>query len=251
MRLLALFAAVVGVACGDSGDTPRPDALVCGADEMVCSGTCASTLTDEQNCGTCGNVCGANDACVAGTCMPANIHCQRVREADADAPDGTYVNPATHDAFYCDFTNGVTYDDLGVAPYNSTPADYTLITGDALAADATLQKAFIGLFNADGGVRGLQSFTSDNCCINVAMNTALLFDDLALTPLSGGSDACGGTAMGEIYYFELSGSPTGELVEAPLADDYFATHAVSQGSKCSEDVQPNPGLFYKKHTGLL
>lgn len=253
MRLLALSAAVFGVACGDPAGTP-PDAppdLVCAMDEMACDDTCVATMTDEDNCGTCGNECRSTEACITGSCMPAKIHCQRVREEDPDAPDGTYVNPSNNDAFYCDFTNDVTIDNFAIAPYNKTVPDYTLLTGDALAADATLQKAFIGLFNAGGGLRGLETFNPTNCCINVAMETALLFGDMAMTPLNEGVASCDVIGANRVYTFELSGSPTDEIVQPPLPEDYFTTHPISQGDKCSEGEQPNPGFFYKKHAGLL
>ncbi|HTJ46103.1 MAG TPA: hypothetical protein VL463_28555 [Kofleriaceae bacterium] len=43
-----------------------PDALVCTAPDMQCvTGTCTNTNTDEQNCGTCGNVCKGGAYCKA------------------------------------------------------------------------------------------------------------------------------------------------------------------------------------------
>ena len=219
MRWLALFAASSLAACGDDAAPVTPDALVCAADEMICADSCTATLTDEQNCGACGNVCGATDACVSGTCMPANIHCARVREADADAPDGTYVNPATHDAFYCDFTNSVTYDEFAILPYDSTQADYTLVTG-ALATDSVLQKAFLGLFNATGGVRSAATFNSDNCCIQIEQNTTLLVDGKALTPIIEGAYSCGVVGLDRVYQFSLDGSAMMDLLSprsAPIS----------------------------------
>lgn len=216
---------------------------------MICDGTCANPLTDEQNCGGCGTTCSATEACVSGTCMAANIHCQRVREADADAPDGTYVNPATNDAFYCDFANSVTYDEVIMAPYTSMQTDYTLLTGTELAADTTLQKAFVGLFNAAGGVRSAGTYSFPNCCIYVAANTALLFEGMPLTPIREGSYTCEAAGENKIYNFSLDGSAMTMRVEPPLADSYFTNHAVSQGAACGENG--NPGLFYKKHAGLM
>lgn len=218
---------------------------------MICDGTCANPLTDEQNCGGCGTTCSATEACVSGTCMAANIHCQRVREADADAPDGTYVNPATNDAFYCDFAHQVTYDDLVMAPYTMAPADFTMLTGDALAADATLQRMFIGLFNAAGGVRATETYTASNCCIRVTPQAVLMFDGKPLTPIFEGAYTCNFIVANRIFNFSLDASAMMNRVEPQLPADYFATHPISQAAGCSEDVSPNPGLFYKKHDGLL
>lgn len=248
MRWLALISASLLVACGDDPQA-TPDALVCGADEMVCGGTCEQTMTDEANCGGCGMQCSAEQACVSGSCVAANIHCARVREADPAAPDGTYVNPANDDAFYCDFTNGVTYDELIMAPYESTQADYTLLTGTALAADATLQKAFIGLFNATGGVRSAGTYVFGNCCVYAGAGTALLIDGLPLKSIRDGSLSCESSGIDKIYNFTLDGTTTGNVVVPPLPADYFTTHQVSQGATCSDNE--NPGLFYKKRASLM
>ncbi|NVB77547.1 MAG: hypothetical protein HOV81_04050 [Kofleriaceae bacterium] len=248
MKWIALFAVPLLAACGDD-PSATPDALVCGADEMVCGGTCEKTMTDEANCGGCGTQCTAQQACVSGSCVAANIHCARVREADPAAPDGTYVNPANNDAFYCDFTNGVMYDDLITAPYASTQADHTLLSGTALAADTTLQKAFIGLFNAAGGVRSAGTYTFGNCCVYAGPGAALLFDGKPLLPFGDGSPACESAGADKIYNYTLDGSTTGNVVAPPLPADYFATHPPSQGTMCTDNM--NPGIFYRKRAGLM
>jgi hypothetical protein len=40
----------------------------CGPDEMSCDGVCVNTLSDNANCGTCGNACAASQVCGNGTC---------------------------------------------------------------------------------------------------------------------------------------------------------------------------------------
>lgn len=42
----------------------------CEADETMCSSGCADLLTDEQNCGTCGNACAPGETCEMGDCTP-------------------------------------------------------------------------------------------------------------------------------------------------------------------------------------
>lgn len=81
ISLFTIF--VAAAACGsNSSSTPdapviqttdapppidgMPDALVCTAPDMQCvTGTCTNTNTDEQNCGTCGNVCKGGAYCKA------------------------------------------------------------------------------------------------------------------------------------------------------------------------------------------
>lgn len=48
--------------CGDNNDNSCPKAFT------TCGGTCTDTQTDGANCGACGTVCGAGEACSAGAC---------------------------------------------------------------------------------------------------------------------------------------------------------------------------------------
>ncbi|MFA6429439.1 MAG: hypothetical protein WCV84_02980 [Patescibacteria group bacterium] len=44
--------------------------ITCPGSQMVCGGTrCVDTRNDHDNCGACGRVCGATEACNRGTCM--------------------------------------------------------------------------------------------------------------------------------------------------------------------------------------
>lgn len=63
LLLAALLAAVALSAC--SKDT------VCPAGETACGGRCVALLSDEANCGACGNACGALSVCAAGACACA------------------------------------------------------------------------------------------------------------------------------------------------------------------------------------
>jgi hypothetical protein len=44
-----------------------------GFEGLLCSGTCLDLNSDLANCGACGNICPAGNACVAGTCYPRTI----------------------------------------------------------------------------------------------------------------------------------------------------------------------------------
>lgn len=60
-----------------------PPELQCQASLSRCSGKCVDTLTDEENCGSCGTQCGER-VCMGGTCR-----CKSYREAIlADGPAG-------------------------------------------------------------------------------------------------------------------------------------------------------------------
>lgn len=60
LLLLPVFLPVLLAACDEN--------LVCPAGEAECDGRCVSVLSDAANCGACGVACGAQEACVAGTC---------------------------------------------------------------------------------------------------------------------------------------------------------------------------------------
>lgn len=55
--------------CGGVPDDPAP--LACGAGLTDCGGVCVDLASDEGNCGICGLVCPATDACTVGQCVPA------------------------------------------------------------------------------------------------------------------------------------------------------------------------------------
>ena len=41
----------------------------CLAGQQLCGNSCSDPLLDPKNCGGCGKVCKAQQACVAGTCQ--------------------------------------------------------------------------------------------------------------------------------------------------------------------------------------
>jgi hypothetical protein len=61
--------------------TPVSDsACLCVAPSVTCSGACVDLTTDQNNCGSCGNVCAAGSTCCNGTCSDLqrdSLHCGR------------------------------------------------------------------------------------------------------------------------------------------------------------------------------
>src|SRR5689334_231600 len=124
--LLVLPFALSFAACGDNGhrapddagmeggsdatiDAP-PDALTCtSAGQMMCSGTCVNTQTDNNNCGTCGNSCGSG-TCQSGLCCPTgqtNCGGQCVDLTTSDTHCGSCTNDCGSGAS-CQSNNGFT-----------------------------------------------------------------------------------------------------------------------------------------------
>jgi hypothetical protein len=71
----------VATSCGDSCEpcaVPAHGSAVCVAGRCditcqngysACAGRCVASFTDNDNCGSCGNACGANHVCQGGTCV--------------------------------------------------------------------------------------------------------------------------------------------------------------------------------------
>ena len=47
----------------------------CPVGRTLCTSRCVDTLTDSNNCGACGNVCGTGTSCAGGVCRPVNDLC--------------------------------------------------------------------------------------------------------------------------------------------------------------------------------
>jgi hypothetical protein len=162
MRSFVAAVAVLAGACGEVVKAPdaatidmfmpdSPNPMMCGTGEMNCNGTCANVMTSELFCGNCTTQCSPTQGCLAGSCVPANTTCARVRELEPTAPDGLYRNPNTSVSFYCDFTNSMTYDAFAFGAFNIAYAGHTLMSS-ADFNSAPVQKAFIALYNSQGGL---------------------------------------------------------------------------------------------------
>jgi hypothetical protein len=60
--------ACAGVVCG-FGETCAMGQCTCDSKHALCGGHCADPQTDDVNCGACGNVCPAGQACGGGHCL--------------------------------------------------------------------------------------------------------------------------------------------------------------------------------------
>ena len=230
-------------------DSPVPP-LMCGTGEMNCNGTCAKVMTSELYCGNCTTQCSPTQGCLAGSCVPANTTCARVRELEPTATDGLYTNPNNGVRFYCDFTNSMTYDAFGFGAFNIVYAGYTLMSS-ADFNSAPVQKAFIALYNSQAGLLNIGGgFASGNCCLkasDAAAGQMLHFNAHSMRPADAntGAQVCLSSYPDPKYrIFELvvNSSPL------PLPDDYFATRPATVATACSDSN--NPGVFVKRRNGL-
>ena len=79
LRFLASTGLALSLFAGCGSDCPDGGAqgsVFCHADncapnESVCGGVCSNPLTDRDNCGSCGNVCGDGFTCAGGSCVEA------------------------------------------------------------------------------------------------------------------------------------------------------------------------------------
>jgi hypothetical protein len=212
----------------------------------ACNGSCVDLMTSELYCGNCNTQCTPTQACLAGTCVPANTSCSRVRELDPGAPDGVYVNTNNGNAFYCDFTQQRTYDDFRISAFSTTPTGYTVVRASDLA-DASFAKAFIALFNHFHGVRAYSAFTAGNCCITTVSGQRLKLGATFAFPGQGttATDCTFSYAAGAVY--TLSRTQTSMYLDK-LPDNFFTTNPPTEGTRCSEST--NPAYFVKRRNTL-
>ncbi len=74
------------------GDTTETDTTSdgCGAGEMLCNGSCTDVMTDDLNCGQCGNICetvGQSGGCDNGICAPALSECVTAEDPPQNCSD--------------------------------------------------------------------------------------------------------------------------------------------------------------------
>ena len=264
MRSFVVASVLLACACGEVVKVPDaqvidayapdgPNNVMCGSGEMSCNGACANVMTSELYCGNCNTQCSPTQGCLAGSCVPANTSCQRVKDLDPMAADGLYRNPNNNAFFYCDFTNNFTYEGVGFGSHTTAYAGWTLMSS-ADFANPALQKIFIALYNEQIGLVNLQvGWMSGNCCFKAADSPAgqyLALGGHYLYPartVNPPNTVCGGPYNDtRMRFFEAEVGPYAPL---PMPDDYFAMHASSNIAGCS-DSPSQPGIFYRRRTGL-
>lgn len=235
--------AVALLGCGDVNKIPDavvPDAYQhdaaevpsCAPGETACNASCADLMTSEQYCGNCDTQCAQNFACVAGSCVSANTSCARVREIDPQALDGIYQNPNDGSWFYCDFTAGVTIDEIFVSPYTAPmPKPGYEVARATTFGDPIFVKAFVAMYNHNAGHRASVNFQTTDCCMGPAPGIRYRF---------GGKTLDTATAPAGIFCNQLISANTRVLfardgaAAATLPDDYFTTYPVTEGADCSD-----------------
>jgi hypothetical protein len=249
-------------ACGDVNKAPpdappldayQPDsAFSCGAGEMVCGGVCADVMTSSEHCGGCDTQCSPIELCTAGACAQPTT-CNQVRKLNPGVPNGTYPVGAPG-KFYCDFTNNMTYVTFGLGRHDMTYTDFVLMASTDFN-DPAIRAAFIGLYNAQGGIVNIDiGFNGDNCCFRPADAVGAAGDLLLggaghfVYPAHTASAAfqCGGPYTDPVYRMYINSSL--EYSPVPLPANYFDTHVASVGTDCSGTMYP--GVFMKRHPGL-
>jgi hypothetical protein len=102
----------------------------CFEGSNYCGGTCAYPQSDSNNCGGCGNVCGASSGCVSGTCRPLTAG---LKVSWWNAVNGSGTPAATTMATQlnaCAAMNGVC---TGAVPTGQTAPYRSIYTGVILA----------------------------------------------------------------------------------------------------------------------
>jgi hypothetical protein len=264
MRSFVVAVALLACACGDVVKVPDahvidayspdgPNNVMCGSGEMSCNGTCANVMTSELYCGNCTTQCSPTQGCLAGSCVPANTSCQRVKDLDPMAANGLYRNPNNNAYFFCDFTNSMVYEAMGFGAHTTVYAGWTLMSA-ADFNDPIIQKAFIALYNEQIGLNNLQSgFSTGNCCFKASDSPAGMYLALGghyLYPArttNPPTTNCGGPySDAKMRFYEAEVGPYAPL---PMPDDYFTTHMATNIAGCS-DSSPQPGFFMRRRAGL-
>jgi len=99
------FGTCIAGQCSAS-DEPGGGSLYCDAGKTACGNHCANILTDNQNCGSCGNDCGSSGRCCNGKCICDVCACEGETETVLCPQDqthcfGSYCADLTIDSANC------------------------------------------------------------------------------------------------------------------------------------------------------
>jgi hypothetical protein len=224
VRLIAKRAVllVVLAACGEGGESA-----------LDASATDAATVDGAVSDGAVSD--GSVDA-VPTDAAPASA-CAQLHAQNPSAPSGAYGTPPS---YYCDMRGPVVeYDELATGLYSGAYPAYSIISGTSLQ-DTVVQAAYIWLFNHQGGMIAIDTWTIGNVCMGTSADgtqrLALGATNVALAEVSGqffAHDIVQGTR-----YVLHTGSPN----DPPLAADFFTTNPPSDTSVCGADN--NAAMFF-------
>jgi hypothetical protein len=254
MRLAYLLSPLFLVAaCGEVVSSQIDAAPSCGPGLEACGPDCVDLATNDDHCGECDMGCGLGMACAARACV-GPVSCAAIRAADPSAQDGEYtIDPGTgRRSVFCDMTHGgVTYERLGFGRDRQAPDGYSQVSVADLT-DPVIRRAFIYLFNAQGGAAANLDvgFMTSNCCFRAAdsgPDQVLHFGGLYLYPAAVGEDdvRCspdGGYVDASYRFFFAEDGP---YSPGELPDDFFTTRPATNATAC--DASGNPAFFFRRY----
>lgn len=244
--MVALFGCgKVSFAPDASVDAPLPDALVCSATEMACSGTCVDTTSSNDNCGGCGIACeGSATSCMSGHCVDYSASCATIHAAHPELESGPYTLLSGSQVF-CDMNAVKQYEQLAYGQYNAVPTGYELVSATDLQ-DPTIQKAFIYLFNKQNGAVLTANWTVGNCCFKASTTAGMVLylgGSIVYPATTADASVCGGMTQPNPSHFYLQNSAT--YSTATLQDNFFTANPASEVAQCADNA--NPAFFWKRH----
>jgi hypothetical protein len=93
MKLVAIvIGAVLVGACGDTTKVEKQ----CLDTSMMCGDTCVDVMSDQNNCGACGTVCGDTERCTAGACTAVQFPACPAGQTDCSGTCADTMVDANH-----------------------------------------------------------------------------------------------------------------------------------------------------------
>jgi hypothetical protein len=240
-------------ACGD-GANHATDAAIdstidasCAAPARICGAACSDPRTDEMHCGDCTTACTTSQVCLDSRCA-APASCTELAQ-NPSATSGAYTRASDGHLFFCDLRGPVVqYDELATAPYNSSRAGYTVITGTSLQ-DPVVQAAFRALFNHQLGIVALETWTIGNICLTTSsaggVRMELQTPDGPYLVLLAAFDGFGATPEQGMKYTIKAGVEVTDIAPLPLPADYFTANAPSDVTGVCGNNN-NAALFFRR-----
>jgi hypothetical protein len=116
------------------GFEPDEAGAACAAPQLLCAGVCVNVTSDPNNCGACGNACGAGTECVNGQCQCDATSC-------ANGCCASATGPCSNSPTACGSNGGACTDCTNPLPAHATgatcsPSGQCQITACAVAMAA-------------------------------------------------------------------------------------------------------------------